>query len=111
MPFRAYPIYRRSMPTDFAAVLVWCIPGALVWLAGLVLIFRAFRNGRRASLRGARLTMSGLGFFGLGGLVGIEIAALERHGWPVALLIAVITCWAPVLCFWLATRLRVTPED
>jgi hypothetical protein len=55
--------------------------------------------------------MAGLGFFVLGGLVGIEIAALERQGWPVALLIAVTTCWAPVPFFWLATRLRVTPED
>jgi hypothetical protein len=57
------------------------------------------------------MVFAGTGLFWLGGLVGIGIAALERHGWPIALLIAATTIWVPLLSFWLATRLRLAPED
>jgi hypothetical protein len=57
------------------------------------------------------MILAGNGLVLLGGLVGIGIAALARHGWPVAVLIAAATFWMPLLSFWLATRLRLAPED
>lgn len=111
MPNQGNSIYRRAMPSDLPGLLLWCVPGMAVWIAGFVLTFGAVCRGRRAPLLGLRLLPAGGGFVLVGGLIGIVIAALERWGLGVALLIALTTCWAPVPFFWLASHIHVTPAD
>ena len=99
------------MPTDFPDLLLWGLPGIIVWLAGQVLIIRAARDHGRKSPAGLRLTMAGYGLTVLGWLIGVEIAALVRSEWAVCVAILLGSGWVPVLFFWLATRPRVTAEE
>ena len=99
------------MPTDFPGLLLWGIPGVVVWFVGQVLIVRAARDGGRKSPRGLRLTLAGFGLIFLGWVMAVEIAALDRRGWAVGAAILVATGWLPLLFFWMAMRPRVTAEE
>jgi len=101
----------EHVPTDFPGLLLWGVPGVIVWLAGQVLIFRAMRDGGRTSPLGLRLTMAGFGLSLLGWLIGLELAALDRSEWAVGAVMLVVLGPMSVLFFWLALRPRVTAEE
>jgi hypothetical protein len=75
------------MLTEFPGLLLWGIPGLLVWLLGQAFVFRAALARHERSPRGVRLTLVGVGLFTLGLTVGGALAALARGLWPVAVVV------------------------
>ena len=96
------------MLTEFPGLLLWGVPGVIVWLLSFGPILRAAHNGGRPSPCGLRLNLVGMGLIVLGWDLGLVLAALARSEWGVALLFIAAAAWLPVLLLWLAARLRVT---
>lgn len=99
------------MPTTLPGLLLWGVPGIIVWLVGQVLIVNAFRDGHRKSPRGLRLTMAGIGLTFLGWLIGLEVAVLGQGNVVLGLVLLLVGGWVPAFLFWLATRPSITAED
>ena len=87
---RVTDAYRPLMPTEFPGLLLWGVPGIIVWLAGQVLVYRAFIARRERSLSGLRLTMVGMGLSVLGPTVPGVVAAPVRAECLVAPVVALV---------------------
>ena len=92
------------MPTEFPGLLLWGVPGIIVWLAGQVLVYRAFIARRERSLSGLRLTMVGMGLSFLGPSVAVVVAAAVRDEWLVAGVVVVVSGSVLAVLFRLAAR-------
>jgi O-antigen/teichoic acid export membrane protein len=99
------------MPTEFPGLLLWGVPGLLVWLVGQVFVFRAALTRHERSLRGLRLTTVGFGLFMLGLTVGVSIAAVARGVWFVAVVLAVGPGLSSLFIFRWAGRVGVSTGD
>jgi hypothetical protein len=85
------------MLTEFPGVLLWMVPGAIVWLAGLILIFRAVVHRGERSPRGFRVHLIGMAMMMLGLAVGGVSAAVVHGSWVLVPVIASI--FLPIALF------------
>jgi len=99
------------MQLDFGTILLWGVPGLIVWAIGQSLVLAAAVRGRRKSPLGLRLALAGIGLALLGWFVAVVVAALGAGLWPVALVVLILFGWQPILFFWLASRPSVTGEE
>jgi hypothetical protein len=92
------------MLTEFPGLLLWMVPGAIVWLAGWTLIFRAALNREERSPTGLRVHLIGMALMTLGLAVGGAFAAVVHGYWVLVPVIA--SAFGPIAIFFgvLATK-------
>ena len=93
------------MLMEFPVLLLWGIPGLVVWLVGQLFVFRAAVARHERSPWGLRLTTVGIGLFMLGLTAGLALAAVGRGVWPVAVVVVLVTGSISAFFFRWATRI------
>ncbi len=83
------------MPPELPGVLVWGVPGLVVWIVGQGLVFRAAIGQRRSPL-GLRLSRIGFALLTLGVMVGLATLLFARGQWPIAVVVIIVLGWWPL---------------
>ena len=98
------------MPRGLTDILVWGGPGLVVYALGWIVTAGRLIRARDVSLMGARLRYVGLGLTVLGWILDGAVRLAGRGMWASALTVVLLTIWAPLAAFWLASQVRVRPQ-
>ena len=91
------------MLAEFPGLLLWGVPGLIVWAGGQLMVLVAAWRHHKRSPNGLRLTMTGLGLLIAGWAVGLALAAVAHGVWLVVA-VALILGWPALMLFRSAGR-------
>ncbi len=89
-------------------LVVWAVPGCVVWVLGWVIFLIQARRGRW-SPAGWRLHTAGLGLAFLGMSVGLVASFVLADEWLLGLVLAPLMGWPGPALIWIAAKAKITP--